>query len=158
MDRSIYFCKSWFRAKKRPTEIWSEDQAKEAHANKQCYTVLVDSAEQPYCFLEISEKAVGVSFLDENLRESLSYDFQEMSPGKLFLTMATHREFVGDTDKVSSGTSYIFNQDGSVRVRRELFVPEHKLESSSSSIDIESNYARMPLFGEYDDLIRVERR
>lgn len=156
MDRPIYFCKSWFRAKKRPTEVWSEEQARAAHANKQHYTVLVESIEHPYCFLEVTEKFVGVCFLDGLLRETLTYQFQEVEPGKLFLTMATHREFEGETDKIESGTSYIFGRDGVVQIRREFFNP-HRLETSTSSSDVDSNYAAMPEFGEYDDLIRVER-
>ena len=157
MKRKIYFCKSWFRAKKRPTENWSEEQARAAHGDGLPYTVLVDSVELPYCFLELTKKTVGVVFLDEHLRESLTYGFQEVEPGKLFLTIATYREFVDDTDKVASGTSYMFSRDGAVSIRRESFVPEHKIETSSSVADLAENYSAMPSFGEYDDLIRVER-
>jgi hypothetical protein len=156
MERKVYFCKSWFRAKKRPTEVWSEKQARDAHKAGQLYTVLVDSIEQPYCFLEVTEKAVGVGFLDIFLRESLSYSFQEVEPGRLFLTMATYREFEGDTDKVVSGTSYIFKQDSVVTMRREFFDP-HKLETTTSSADVAANYSPKPEFGRYEDLIRVER-
>lgn len=157
MKQPIYFCKSWFRAKKRPTEVLSEEQARAAHAKKQYYTVLVDSIEHPYCFLEVTEKFVGVCFLDELLRETLTYQFQEVEPGKLFLAMATHREFEGEADKVVSGTSYMFDRDGTIQIRRELFSP-HRLETATSSADVSSNYASMPEFGEYEDLIQVERK
>lgn len=156
MDRQVFYCKSWFRAKKRPTEVWSEEQAKAAHENGKPYTALVDSVERPFCFLEVSAKAVSVGFLDNLLRESLSYDFQEVGPGKLFLTMATYRDFEGETDKVVSGTSYIFNQDGSIGIRREHFHP-HSLETAESTGDVISNYALKPECGRYDELIRVER-
>jgi len=156
MKRSIFYCKSWFRAKKRPTEVWTEEQAKSAHAKKQPYAVLVDSIERPFCFLDVADKVVGVGFLDEHLRESLTYAFQEVEPGKLFLTMATHREFDGETDKVANGISYIFKQDGTVHLRREFFNP-HRLETSFASSDVTTNYSTVPEFGEYDDLIRIER-
>jgi len=156
MHRKIYFCKKWFRAKKCPTEVWSEEQARAAHDNNQPYTVLVDSGERPHSFLEVSENAVGVGFLDDFLRESLSYSFQEVEPGMLFLTMATYRTFDGDTDKLVDGTSYIFSQDGSVKMRRESFDP-HRLETAESSANPTPNYSPKPAFGEYDDLIRVER-
>ncbi len=152
----VFFCKSWFRAKKCPTEMWSEDQAKAAHEKGLPYTILVGAVERPYCFLEVTEKAVGVGFLDEHLRESLSYDFREVESGKLFLTMATYREFIGDTDRVIIGTSYIFGQDGVVATRREFFNP-HKLETATSSADVAANYSPKPKFGHYGDLIRVER-
>jgi len=152
----IFFCKSWFRAKKCPTEMWCEEQAKAAHEDGKLYTVLVGSIEQPHCFLEVTRRAVGVSFLDQLLRESLSYDFQEVEPGKLFLTMATYREFEGDTGKVESGASYIFGRDGAVTLRREFFNPQ-RLETSASSADVAANYSPKPEFGRYEDLIRVER-
>jgi hypothetical protein len=152
----LFYCKSWFRAKKCPTEVWSEAQAKAAHEGGKTYTVLVGSIEQPYCFVEVTEKAVGVGFLDEHLRESLSYAFQEVEPGRLFLTMATYREFEGDMDRVTSGTSYIFGQDGVVVTRREFFNP-HKLEKATSNSDVAANYSPKPKFGHYGDLIRVER-
>ncbi|WDM67617.1 hypothetical protein [Xanthomonas cucurbitae] len=152
----IFFCKSWFRAKKCPTEMWSEDQAKIAHAQGAAYTVIVGDIDNPYCFLDVTEKSVGVSFLDRNLRESLLYDFQEIESGKLFLTMATYREFEGDTDRVVSGTSYVFFQDGMVATKREFFNP-HKIETARSSADVAGNYSPRPEFGQYSDLIRVER-
>ena len=150
------FIKSWFRAKKKPTEIWSEDHARSAHATNSIYTVLVDSMERPYCFLDISEGVVGIGFLGEYLRESLTYTFQEVEPGKLFLTMATYREFEGDTDKVVSGISYLFEQDGSVKIRRESFNP-HRIETATSTKNESSHYSSKPKFSFYDDLIRVER-
>lgn len=156
MSHRIYFCKSWFRGKKRPIDVWSEDLARDAHMSGQHYTVLVDSIENPSCFLEITKSAVGVSFLDDRLREFLSYDFQEIEPGKLFLSVATYREFEGETDQVANGTSYTFTRGGAAVTEREFFNP-HRIESATSSTDVSGNYSLMPAFGEYDDLMRMER-
>lgn len=100
---------------------------------------------------------VAVGFLDELLRESLTYAFQEKDLGMLFLSMATYREFVGDTDEVAGGTTYFFDTDGSIKIRRESFKP-HRLETAQSKADVRANYAPFPDFGEYDELIRVERK
>jgi len=70
--------------------------------------------------------------------------------------MATYREFEGDTDKVVSGTSYIFDQDGSIGTRREEFYP-YSLKTATSTGDVTANYAEKPEFGRYELLIRVER-
>lgn len=156
MGQQIYYCKSWFRAKKRATEIWSENQARAAHAQKRQYTVLVGSVDRPFCFLEIFDKVIGVTFLDDHLREIVTYAFQEVEPRLLFLSMATHREFEGDRDEVLNGTSYIFSRDGMVKVNREFFNP-HRIETAVSSADMASNYSPYPEFGEYDQLIHVER-
>lgn len=157
MKQPIYYCKSWFRAKKKTTELWPTEKAEAAHRSKQHYTVLVGSTEAPYCFLDIADKVVGVGFLDNRLRESLTYAFKEVEPGKLFLTMAVHREFEGDTDKVASGVTYTFDQNGVVQIRREFFNP-HRVETATSSFDPAANFSEWPEFGEYDDLIRVERQ
>lgn len=153
-----FYCKSWFWAKKRPTEMWTEEQARQAHKERKTYSVLVNDAERPYAVIDVAGNTnfVGVTFLDDLLRESLSYHFKEVRPGKLFLSMATHREFDGDKDQVLMGHSYIFNQDGSLIIRKQAFNP-HSLEEANSSTDVNGNYEKYPDFGDYDHLLKVER-
>jgi hypothetical protein len=152
----VFYCKSWFRAKKRPTEIWPDEKARAAHAEKQTYTALIGDAERPYCFLDVSDRVVGVGFLDALLRESLTYAFQEITPGRLFLTMATHREFKDDTDEVAAASMYSFKPDGALQITRESFNPR-SIETATSTCDVSGNYADVPGFGKFDDLIQVER-
>lgn len=158
MQRPIYFCEGWFSAKKYAPDVWTAAQAKEAHDNGSKYTVLVDSIERPFCIIDVmTSKFIGVDFLDERLREALTYQFQLVSPGRMFLTMAVHREFDGDEDKVTKGTRYTFTQEGKLQVRRETFLPTHRLEVANSEADVSGNYVAAPQFGEYDEFIRVER-
>jgi hypothetical protein len=157
MKRPIYYCKSWFRAKKKPTEFWSDEKARAAHLNQHPYTALVGSAEQPDCFVNVADNVIGVGFLDSHLRESLTYAFKEVEPGKLFLSMAIHREFVDESDTVASGATYTFDQDGMVQIRREFF-QIRRVETSASSFDPALNYVVKPEFGQYEDLVHIERR
>jgi hypothetical protein len=157
MNRPIYFCKSWFRAKKKPTEVWTEAQARSAHQAGTLYTVLVDSPDQPFCFLEINGGYVGVGFLDELLRETLYYAFKQVEPGRMFLNMATYREFDGDTDTVLAGTTYVFDPDGTVKIQKQQFRP-HSVETAESTTDIAANFERWPEFGEYEQFLKVERQ
>jgi hypothetical protein len=157
VTRPIYYCKSWFRAKKKPTELWCEQKAEAAHRNRLPYTALVGSAEQPYRFVDVADKVIGIGFLDSLLREPLTYAFKEVEAGKLFLTMAIHRKFEADTDQVASGVTYLFDQHGTVNIRREFFNP-HRVETATSAFAPASNYATWPEFGAYDQLVRVERR
>src|SRR4051812_40156336 len=76
MQRPIYFCKKWFAAKKYAPEVWTEEQAKDAHDNGRNYTVLVDSLERPLCVILVMANGIAVDFLDAHLREALSYQFQ----------------------------------------------------------------------------------
>lgn len=156
MKQQVHFCKSWFRAKKKPTEVWTEEKARATYVGRQQYTVLIGDVERPFCFLDVADGVVVVGFLDKLLRESLTYMFWEVEPGQLFLATAIHREFDGDTDKVAEAASYMFDRKGAVQIRHEFFNP-HRVESASSSCDVEPNYSPVPDFGHYDDLIRIER-
>jgi len=159
MHRPIYFCDGWFTAKKFATEVWTEAQAKDAHDDGRKYTVLVGSIERPFCVIDVmTQKFIGVDFLDEHLRPALSYVFQVVSPGRIFLTRAVHREFNEDGDKVAKGTSYGFTEDGTVRIDRETFLPEHSLEVAHTEADVSSNYAAVPQFGHYEEFMRKERQ
>lgn len=156
MKEPVFFCKSWFRAKRRAIEPWTEEKAQQAHVSGNLYAALIGSQERPRCVLEIAAHFVGVEFLDEQLREALSYQFQLVEPGRLFLSMATYREFVGLSDQVSVGTTYFFSRDGTVKIERLTFEP-HGKETSDSTVDVSPNYSSFPSFGEYGDLIRIER-
>lgn len=156
MEQAVFYCKTWFRARKIPTQVWTKEQAKLAHVKNQHYAVLVGSIDRPYCFLDVAHKVVGVGFLDEHLRETLTYSFQEVESGGLFLTIAIHREFEGETDKVVGGTSYRFKEDGTVQITRESFNTHH-VETASTTSDVSINYSAAPEFGEYDDLIMIDR-
>jgi hypothetical protein len=154
--KELTYCKSWFRAKKVPLQIWDEGAAREAHQKRLAYTVLVGNIHRPYCFIEINNNFFGVCFLDDKLREKLNYQFQEIESGKLFLSLATFREFDGDTDKVLIGTTYIFSQDGSIQIRKETFDP-HLLEISNTNGSVSDNYEEYPKFGNYSHLTVLER-
>lgn len=152
----VTYCKSWFRAKKNATQIWDQNVAKEAHESRKPYTVLVGDPDRPYCFIEINNDFVGVSFLDSSLRESLTYQFQEIEKGRLFLSMATYRDFDGATETVKNGTSYMFGQDGAIQVRKESFNP-HNLEVSDTQGDVSGNYELYPKFGDYSSITVADR-
>lgn len=156
MTTTQHYAKSWFRYERRPTELWDEARAREAHAARKQYVVVVGPLDHPAAFLELNRDFVGVSFLDERLREYLGYSFQEKEPGRLFLSVATYREFVGDTDKVKEGTTHIFKPDGGLAIHHELFDPP-KLEVAKSTTDVQGNYELYPEFGSYGHLLVKER-
>src|SRR5687767_4199751 len=108
----ISYCSKWSRFQKRPIQIWDVKRAEFAYAHRSLHVVLIGDPQKPEVFIEFNHDYVGVGFLDDNLREYLTYQFREVEPGRLFLTMATHREFDGSSDRVQSGKSYVFEQNG----------------------------------------------
>jgi hypothetical protein len=151
------FCKSWFRAKKCPTEMWDAERARQAHNAGSLYTVLIGDPERPTHFIEVTSRFYGVGFLDDHLREYLSYAFQATETGDLFLSMATFREFDGDGDQVVSGTSYVFSTTGDVDIQRQTFRPRPLKESAATRTDVSALYEPVPRFGCYDALLQQER-
>ena len=152
----VYYCDGWFRAKKFATDIWDEAKAKAAYERREPHTVLVESIESPFCFLEFNRDYIGVEFLDDHRREFLAYQFQEDEPSKLFLSMAVSRRFVGESDEVASGTCYLFKKDGRMIVRRKDCRKgvEQRLERS---VDVSINWEPYPQFGEYASISRIDR-
>lgn len=152
-----FYCKAWFRAKKQATLPYSDDEARRLHDEGKSYCVLVGSAKSPTHFIEVANDIVVVGFLDEQLREYLTYQFQVVKPGDLFLSRVTRRAFEGQSDAVANETSHIFKPNGSVTIRRESFSPEYALEESKSTSILKGNWENYPEFGKYDPYIKEER-
>ena len=151
-----HYTDGWFRAKKRPGERLSDKEAKDLYERRGLHAAVIGPLDKPRAFIEFNNDYVGVSFLDDLLREYLSYAFQEVEPGKLFLTRATHRYFDGDSDRVRKGTSYMFKPNGDVTVINEEFPDAGKTQHETTA-DVSGNWERYPAFGEYDSLLREER-
>ncbi|WP_122385338.1 lytic transglycosylase [Pseudomonas savastanoi] len=157
MSPSIFYCKSWFRLKHRAIDPMDEATANALHLAKKPYTALIGSDSKPACFVEmiLDKNMVGVGFLDDHQREYLTYQFQCLDSETLFLTMAIHREF-DDAGKISVGTSYIFKESGELLIRREQLNP-HKLEEAKSHFEPKDNYEKIPEFGDYSNVTKVNR-
>lgn len=155
MERTT-FGKSWFRAKKRVTELWDEHKARTAHEQRKPYVAVLENSGGIHCFIEANNDYIGAGFLDSTLREFLSYQFQEVEPGRLFLTMATHREFDGETDQVKFGTTYHFKPNGSVTIETEDFVTTN-LATKEMEVEVNGNWETYPNFGDYRSLTRIDR-
>jgi hypothetical protein len=154
---TVTYCERWFRHKKKPIALINESDARICHENRRLYTVVQGDLKAPECFIEINNDYVGVGFLDTLLREYLSYSFQEKKPGKLFLTMVTHRIFDGQTDSLSSGTTYYFTEDGTVTIEIEDFVADSKNEKLVHA-DVSGNWEEYPKFGQYSSISEVNRK
>ncbi len=154
---TVTYCERWFRHKKKPIALINESDARIRHENRRLYTVVQGDLKAPECFIEINNDYVGVAFLDNLLREYLSYTFQEKKPGKLFLTMITHRAFDGQTDRVAGGTTYYFKEDGAAVIENEDFAADSKTEKLVQA-DVSGNWEDYPMFGRYSTILEVNRR
>ncbi|MCA9094078.1 MAG: hypothetical protein KDA68_11355 [Planctomycetaceae bacterium] len=147
----------WFRGKKRIIEQWEESHACEVHSSRGTYVVVVGQNERSFCFIEISKEAVTVGFLDDLIREYLTYSFRELSPGKLFLKSARHRNFEGESDKLKTAKIFYFETDGRVHIEEYDDKTQTVESSDAESVDPAGYWEDYPEFGKYDSLIRIER-
>jgi len=152
----IEYCEGWFRAKKRPTGQLTVDDACNAYEKRTLFTAVAYEVDKAIAFLEFNKDYVGVGFLDESLREFLSYTFVEVEPGRLFLTTATHREYGLGTDTVTSGSTYYFKRTGQVVVENEDFTGGDR-STTERSCEVKDNWDTYPPFGQFDSLLRAER-
>lgn len=158
MECPVFYCGSWFRMKKVALEFLSNGEAKARHKGSEPYVVLVGSESHPSCFVEmvLNKNMVGVGFLDDLLREYLTYQFQRVDASRLFLTMATYRKFDGVQDKPVSAETYIFREDGELVMRRKKIGTIEVVETTSR-FDPIGNYECVPEFGKYSEVIKLKR-
>ena len=92
----IYYCDKWSNIKK-PWNIIDENAAKTLHENRHSYTAVLSDGEQPKYLVNVTEKWVSVSFLDDFLRKYLHYDFIVKEDNRLFLRTIMYWEYDEDT-------------------------------------------------------------
>jgi hypothetical protein len=151
----INYCEFWGRYKEIINE-YTEEQSKKLHMAKETYSVVLGGLKKPHCYMEIRNDFIGVGFLDDNLREYLSYDYYEVATNKLFLKTVIYREFEGDTDKLVKASLYDFQESGKVKIERNNYL-DNTVSESEGNMDISVNYEKYPDFGEYTNLAWVDR-
>lgn len=152
----LTYGKSWFRAKRQITQVWEIERARSAHENRLPYAVICQKEEMLLFFAEFNDQYIGVGFYDENKREYTTYQFQEKKTGKLFLSMAVHREYKERSQQVAIGTTYYFKEIGHVLIEKSDFV-NATITKTESILNVEPNWEPYPDFGRYAGVSQLER-
>lgn len=153
---SQVYCEKWFKAEKRPIGLLTVEAARRLHNDRKSYAVVLSSGASIGPVISVAPPWVSVAYLDDQLREYLSYDFKEVEPHKLFLKMATHREYREGSDDILRVRRCAFDVSGAVTVeQKDLQSGEvSELESIDS---LEENWEKFPPFGDYEGISREER-
>jgi hypothetical protein len=179
---ALEYCKSWFWADRSTSNAMTESAARLRHEKREEYTVAVGGFERPTAIIGVVRDFIPVSFLDPLLRRCLDMHFEEMEPGKLFLTMATKRtyaeatseqvarlhtgradpnhqwgQFLAGIDRVIEGTSLIFKHDGKLVRQYEHFAAPYRYEETESHSSLINHWEAYPSFGKYEHLLREDR-
>jgi hypothetical protein len=170
MTSDLYYCRNWSIGYKEAQDLYTEDQARAMFAQGKIFTAMMGSAERPSCVIQHGLNDQGkwffhVDFLDELLRLYLSYGFQELPSGSLFLSSAGTATYEGDTDQKLHSENTIFKEDGLCHHSRTNYNGPRPADRTIDKRDTrmtpeelaKTNYSPMPEFGEYDEIIRIER-
>jgi len=152
----VSFCEKWFQPQRRAINPITTEIAQSKHARREAYCAVIGGAEKPTHVVSLSAEWVSVSFLDEEGREYLRYDFKERTHGQMFLAASIHRTFEGATDNVLEATQFAFKEDGSVLMEKRRLRTQEVGERRWQG-DLGGNWERYPKFGEYADICRLER-
>ena len=141
--------------------------SREAHEKQEVYfaTILNDD-DSPYCAIESNVGYFGLDFLRDNYDDYLTFQYHSYPdyPGKLFLRGIFLFECKSGTTEKLRRIDCSYNLDGSFRKvlyqgedydgTSEIIKTEHPPISSE---ELEKLWLDYPKFGEYDQLIRLDR-
>ena len=160
MKDVMFFCERWGGNYKRPVGQMTPEKAKKRHAAGKPYSVLIGSDTQPKAEVFVGKNSAQVGFFDQNLNEYILYQFSrkndENSSDRLFLNYALTREF-NNNNEIKLAYRYIFKPDGRVHIDRIVLHPEPMEQDMDTTADLSENWSDYPEFGEYDDLLRIDR-
>jgi hypothetical protein len=158
--------KTKFGKRKILDETVLEESAKYAHDNNLIYLVTILENEKPTNYIEVSPNMYSVRFYDELNREYMIYQFYGEENGfgranygdKLFLESVMIREFKGNTDEIIKVIDHIFKPDGTFKIIENDSIKKEQITSEAKNkIDVSANWETYPAFGNYENLIIIER-
>ena len=154
-------------SRRKKQEGLLELASREAHEKQEVYfaTILNDDG-SPYCAIESNAGYFGLNFLQSNYIHYLTFQYQEErnQNGKLFLTAIFLYECNPGTDKRIRRIDFSYTHQGecsSVIYQGEMIDGTYEEITAEhppiSKEELEKLWVDYPKFGEYDQLIRLDR-
>ena len=150
---NIIYCAEWALYKKQPHNILSKHEAKEKFINDGTYAAVLYENDNVKNVIEIDEVSLTVRFYDDNLDNYLIYGFVKRD-GKLFMNMACHYAY--QNHEKNEHMIFNFKENGEMIAEKMNYVTG-EVEERLAVVDVSCNWEEFPEFGEYYDVIRVER-
>lgn len=151
-------------SRRKKQEGLLELASREAHEKQEVYfaTILNDDG-SPYCAIESNAGYFGLDFLRENYDNYLLYEYREYC-GKLFLEVILLYECYPGTNEKMRRIDFMYTHQGEcssviyqgvmIEGTYEEITAEHPPISKD---ELEKLWVDYPKFGEYDQLIRLDR-
>jgi len=151
-------------SRRKKKEGLLELASREAHEKQEVYfaTILNDDG-SPYCAIESNAGYFGLDFLRENYDNYLLYEYREYC-GKLFLEVILLYECYPGTNEKMRRIDFMYTHQGecsSVIYQGEMIEGTYEEITAEhppiSKEELEKLWVDYPKFGEYDQLIRLDR-
>jgi hypothetical protein len=156
---AVTYAERWSKRKGEVVRPLAEEDARERHERGELYTVLVGDPGRPRAYLEVRLEAgfVGVHFLDDELRNHLTYLFTRPpeEQGDLFLEQISRRVY-DDAGDLTHDEHYVFDPPDRAHVKKRDHVAQ-AAETYDLETDLSENHEPPPEFGRYESIARVER-
>ena len=141
--------------------------SREAHEQQNVYfTTILNEDDSPYCAIESNVGYFGLDFLRDNYDAYLTFQYREQrnQNGKLFLKAIFLFECYPGTDKRMRRIDFSYTHEGgcsSVIYQGEAYDGTFEMIRTEhppiSAEELELLWVDYPKFGEYDQLIRLDR-
>ena len=154
-------------SRRKKKEGLLELASREAHEKQKVYfATILNEDDSPYCAIESNVGYFGLDFLRDNYDDYLTFQYREQhnQNGKLFLKAIFLYECYPGTDKRmrridftythEGGCSSVIYQGEAYDGTFEMIATEHP---SISAEELDKLLVDYPKFGEYDQLIRLDR-
>lgn len=152
----IEYCDKWSNIKKKPWNVLDEGTARMYHEKRQPYTAVISNEGQPTYLVNVTDKWVSVSFLDDFLRKYLHYDFIVKDDNKIFLRTIMYWEYEEETENEVKSMIFGYQENGHIAMeQRDSKTGE--IEERETEDDVSRNWDTYPKFGEYLHLCKEER-
>ena len=157
MMDDVRYCQQWFRRYRKMINPLSFEEAKRLHHAGCGYTALLGPEQRPRAHVQmlLDKKVILVGFLDEHVREYLSYQFELMDGPRIFLSLATFRSYPDSGDQVICGETYSFSTSGEAAILKTDFDLNESRELSKE-YDPSSHFIEMPPFGSFESLAKED--
>lgn len=142
---------TWFTVHRIASEGLSEAESRKAHENRRPYDILIGNIKSPDCYISLNNDFILVGYLDDLKREKITAEYNEVSPGRIFLKELQIWEYEGDSNTKLVSIRYRFTEDGHYGVGKDdLKTREQTTIEPKERIDVTSHYKAYPDFGEYE--------
>ena len=153
-------------SRRKKQEGLLEQASREAHERQAVYfaTILNDDG-SPYCAMESNVGYFGLDFLGDKYEDYLLYEYREDEhSGKLFLKVITLFEYYPGTTEKKIRIDFRYTKQGdysSLLYQGESYDGTYEEIRTDyppiSAEELEKLWVDYPKFGEYDQLIRLDR-